>query len=1005
MGVLRNQEKSLLSQGDDFSMIRVMDSDSSYSKTSANSANETPREASLLALPLALLARLAVRAPITVIAFSVAFAIAGGFLAIEHLKLKTSRVDLINPESSFNRLWLGYLQEFGDDDEVIVVVSGEHNAEVIPVLDALTEQISAHSDTFGSILSGIDLSQIRRKALHYLGDDELATINHFVAESARLTGGRWDYLTLAHYLRMMLLRTQAQQQLAKNLLDPQLFSAEQINELKNTPRDMERFIASMERVFGSSGIKNVDATSYLSPWSDVSSEVWNDHPDIVALCSQEATSHFLFPTPRGVIGLVMLRITPSATQKENSFTYASEPIRQLRKIVGATHKRFPQTEIGITGMVVIENDEMQQSSVSMGKVTLISFFGVAIIFVAGFGGFRHAFIAVFTLLVGFGWTMIYITLGVGHLNILSMAFGVILIGLGIDFGIHYVSRYLQTRRSERSPTESLVQSARSVGPGVATGALTSAAAFFLVGQSEFTGIAELGIISAGGVLLCCLAAVFLLPALIQLIDSPRPQRHFGKPFNVAAAIAPFLHFPRLILLGTIIATIFLATHIPDVKYDHNLLNLHAEGEESVAWERRLLDLESGGKNTWYALSIADSRNELLERKKVFSEKYPELIIEEIVSFFPDSNAAKESKIKQIADTLQSLPEQPRAMLMPEVSACVQLLQQTKTQLSLDFATRSLAERIETLTQKLLALSPQQAAEFVATYQEMISRDLFTRLHTLRDMASPQPPTLHDLPQPLVARFISPNGKHLMRIYTKADIWNMDEMEKFVAKVRDVDPFATGSPLQTYEASRQMQRGYMTAAFYAFIAVCLILMLDLRSIRDTLFALSPMLLGTLQAAGILGWLDIPLNPANMIALPLILGIGIDDGVHVVHDARLQRGSYRLSPSTATSILMTSLTTMIGFGALMLATHQGLQSLGRVLVIGVTCAMLTSLLVLPAFLSLWRAEMYQEPPQKPDSIAQGKPEETSHSTPNNAVTEHPRTESLAATRTSRLKRRAA
>ena len=178
---------------------------------------------------------------------------------------------------------------------------------------------------------------------------------------------------------------------------------------------------------------------------------------------------------------------------------------------------------------------------------------------------------------------------------------------------------------------------------------------------------------------------------------------------------------------------------------------------------------------------------------------------------------------------------------------------------------------------------------------------------------------------------------------------MDELEQFVSDVKRIDPSVTGKPLQTYFASRQMQQSYIQAAIYALIAVFIVLMLDFRHLGYVLLVLVPVGMGTLMMFGTMGLMEIPLNPANMIVLPLILGIGIDDGVHVVHDFRSQPSGYSLNDSTATAILLTSLTTMIGFGSLMLASHLGLQSLGRVLTIGVSCCLFTSLIMLPALLS--------------------------------------------------------
>ncbi|MCO6457594.1 MAG: MMPL family transporter [Pirellulaceae bacterium] len=205
-----------------------------------------------------------------------------------------------------------------------------------------------------------------------------------------------------------------------------------------------------------------------------------------------------------------------------------------------------------------------------------------------------------------------------------------------------------------------------------------------------------------------------------------------------------------------------------------------------------------------------------------------------------------------------------------------------------------------------------------------------------------------MPAGLADRFVGRSGRHLLRVYARGDIWQREALERFVRDVERVDPRVTGHPVQTFYASRQMQDSYLHAACYSLLAVIAVLVLDFGRWRSALLALLPLGLGAVQTFGILGLLDLPLNPANMIVLPLILGIGIDDGVHVVHDFLRQRGRYRLNDSTAAAVLLTSATTMIGFGSLMLARHQGLQSLGQVLTIGVFCCLVNSLLVLPALL---------------------------------------------------------
>jgi predicted RND superfamily exporter protein len=179
---------------------------------------------------------------------------------------------------------------------------------------------------------------------------------------------------------------------------------------------------------------------------------------------------------------------------------------------------------------------------------------------------------------------------------------------------------------------------------------------------------------------------------------------------------------------------------------------------------------------------------------------------------------------------------------------------------------------------------------------------------------------------------------------------MDKLEAFVRDVESVDPQVTGHPVQTYYASRQMQQSYLHAALYSLLAVGIVVMIDFRSVRYMLLSLLPMGLGILATFGVLGFLDIALNPANLIALPLLLGMGLDNGIHLVHEYLQQPGRFRLTNSTATALLLTSLTTMVGFGVMIFARHQGIRSLGQALTIGMFCCLATSILILPPILAL-------------------------------------------------------
>ena len=881
------------------------------------SAERTPQtEPSPLSKPLGWLTRLVLRFPAPTLALAVAGVLAALALSGSRLGFRTSRLDLLNSESSYNRLWIDYIDEFGDEDDAVVVVEGADRELVVPVLEEISRALGRQDRLFHAVLHEVDLSKIRSKGLHYLRPDELLEIERFLHKVEPIVEGDWTRLNLGNMIGGMCARLDGD--------EPYPGGATRAASQAELARLSESLLAAL----GERG-------RYQSPWPEMSGSV---------ATISELNSEYLL-TNEGRLGFVLLRLAED--NDKDSFAQGSNAIDTLRRLIAQVEARHPETKIGLTGLPVMENDEMRVSRVSMMEASLLSLFGVACLFVAGFGGLRHPLMTVGALLLAMAWSFGYITLAVGHLNILSISFGVVLIGLGIDFGVHYVARYLQLHPTARSADEALVQTARSVGPGIVTGAVTTAIAFFTAGLTEFTGVAELGVIAGGGILLCLVAALTVLPAMIRLSDGKRFNQVLPAPLDIHGWLKPLLARPRLLLAATLTGTLLISLGMSRLWYDHNLLNLQPEGMESVELERKLL--HESDQSVWFALSIAESRQDLLRRKAQFLELSSVQRVEEIASLFPADHGQKLPIIQRIYQPLAELPERPPKIPVDPPADLGLVLARSQALLVGSPRTGRTQRQLEQVRQALRQMPVSECYSRLSDYQQRMAGDLLSRLYTLRAMANPEPPKLTDLPEGLVTRFVSHGGRYLLKIYSEGNIWDMDAMEKFVHDVRSVDPRATGNPLQTYEASRQMKRSYEQAGWYALAAVLVVLYVDFRSLRCTLLAMVPLGLGMLQLLGLLGLLNIPLNPANMIVLPLILGIGVDDGVHVVHDFRLQKGRYRMSPSTASAVLLTSLTTMVGFGSLMIASHQGLQSLGRVLTIGVSCCLFTSLVMLPALLT--------------------------------------------------------
>ena len=872
-------------------------------------------ESSLLGRPLKAATLLVTRFPVSTMVVSGLLAALALTYAQLGLKFNTSRDDLLNPKSEYNRRWLEYTHEFGEQEDVIVVVSGENRKAILPVLDEVATLLAREPKYFRSILHKVDSSKLRAKGLHYLEAKPLKEIESFLGQAQPVLQGDWAALNVGGQLAWF---------------------ATQLTE--GDPRQ------AMAALGGAQGEQQFQAIQVLATALGQAGPYRSPWPEIPGMASmQEDASGGYILANGDRVGMVMLWLAKS--DADNFAEYAGA-LGELRQIIAQVKSRHPETWIGLTGMPVMENDEMEASQSAMTQAGILSFVGVALLYVAGFGCVRHPLMALIALLVPMAWSFGYIVMSVGHLNILSAAFGTIVIGLGSDFGVYYIAQYLRLRGQKLQTREALLETARSAGRGITTGALSTSLAFFTIGLSDFPGIAELGIIAGGGILLCWVAAMTTLPAMIQWSDSKRPPWKAPAPLDIYAWMRPLTARPKLLLTVYVGVTIALATGIGRLWYDHNLLNMQAAGLESVELEKRLL--QQNDFSTSFAVSVAKNREDLLTRKAQFLKLPMVDSVKEIVSYIPGDAEAKRPIVERIHARLVNLPESvpPIPVVSPaNLERALGQLSQVMTMAQKTAETQAL-EQIRNLVR---ALPEQEYYRRLSAFQQSMAADLLGRLHASRAVAASEPPQFRDLPEGLVTRFVGKHGCYAMQIYTKADIWNMGAMEQFVKEVRSVDPEVTGNPLQIYEASRQMKWSYEKGALYGVITVLLVVYLDFRNFRMTLLALLPLVLSKLQLFGLMGLLNIPLNPANMIVLPLILGIGVDNGVHIVHDYLREPAPYRMSPSTGAAIVVNTLMNIVGFGGLMIASHRGLHSLGRVLTLGMACCMVSAI-VMPSLLRL-------------------------------------------------------
>jgi hopanoid biosynthesis associated RND transporter like protein HpnN len=950
----------------------------------------SPHERSAVRRLLRGLVSVVCRYPLMVVLLSLAVAGVSIWAAATRLQYKTQRDDLVSPHKEYQQRWRDYLAEFGDDDDIVVVVKGADRPRMEKALEALAARVQARPDLFDRLFYKVDLRSLRNRALMFLSTEEIQSIRHHLDDMGQLLKHgwiSWKLLTLSSLLQ------EAEQRTAK--MKPgvplRVGDEEFLTQLWNITRNAKEVI--------------IDPNRYKTPWGSLLARP-PEQKDLLA----EPQYFFSDPPGGSRTGETLAFLLVRPIKEQDSFTYALKSVSAIRHIVEETRPDYPGIEFGVTGLPVLETDEMAAADHDTRLASWLAIAGVTVLFFLVYRGIWYPLLTVATLLIGTAWAMGWLTLTVGHLNILSATFAVMLIGMG-DYGVLWVMRYEQARKRGADVRTALLHTVTHVAIGNLTAASTLALAFFAAMFADFQAVAELGWIAGCGVLLCAFACFTLLPALLMLFDRRKPRQNAecrmqkeddpegprqilplpNSAFcNLHSALEKDAWLPGLARRAGWVALAGLALTIGlgycawrGVYYDHNLLHLQAADLDSVKWELTLIEHTAGAN--WHAVSYTDTPREALALKARY-EKLPEVArVVEVASLVPPDQDTKIPLLSDIQQRLHNLPQRGQTIahakpdsphLLARLANLAEKLQPlagsacnargAPTTLLTD-----LRESVWSLHMQILLLPTATVEKRLQEFEQRLAGDLAEDLHRLREVATPQPIELADLPPALRDRYVGKSGKWLLRVFARESLWEFPQLEQFTQQIHAVDPTATGKPFGTVEGLRAMKNGLQRAGIYAFLVIVAVLWIDFRSWKHTAIAIAPLVLAVLFSLGILGLFGVPLNPANMIAFPLILGVGVDNGVHILHDYLLRRRPHPTLPhvggeqgggisyAIGRGVLVKALTTMIGFGTLMLASERGLAGLGLILTLGVGCSMLTALLFLPAVLHL-RARRRMPPP---------------------------------------------
>jgi len=623
----------------------------------------------------------------------------------------------------------------------------------------------------------------------------------------------------------------------------------------------------------------------------------------------------------------------------------------------------PDVSVRITGDVALSFEEMEVVKREASAAGLASFVLVGVILFAGLRSARLVLATLVTLLAGLSLTAGFAALAVGHFNMISVAFAVLFIGLGVDFGIHVCVRYRELRTEGRGHEPALQGTARDVGTSLALCAATTAIGFFAFVPTDFVGVAELGIISGGGMLISLVCTLTLLPAVLSVGSRPSRLGRTPRPVWTGALVALPVRFPRTVRAVALALGVGSVLLLPQARFDNNPLNVRDPSAESVRTLRELI--EDGARSPWSLNAVAP---DLASAERLAAELRRLDTVDRVVTlsdFVPEEQGEKLAIIEDLALFLTPLDPPGEASTAPaeDLEALRHLRDEARrlaeTEDDPDVAAESRARSAElraALDRYLGTLEGRDAVAVAASLdalEESLLESLPEQLRILESALSAGRVTLENLPDALLSQMVSRDGRVRVQILPSGDLSDHEELAAFVDSVQRVAPDVAGSAAEMVESGRAVVRSLRQALLTALAAVTLLVFALWRRVTDTALVLVPLALAASLTVASAVLLEIPFNFADVIVLPLLLGIGVDSAIHLVHRARATGDAGNLlATSTARAVGYSALTTIASFGTMGFATHQGLATLGQLLTLGVGYTLLCNLVVLPALIPLRR-----------------------------------------------------
>ncbi|MBW2372226.1 MAG: MMPL family transporter [Deltaproteobacteria bacterium] len=857
---------------------------------------------------------LTTRRPGTVAGLLGAVTLVLGVYAATHLGINTDYKLMMSEDVPFRRTWEDFARHFPTlDDSLLIVIDAQTPEQAREAADTLAARLDANREQFREVVVPGAGSFFERNGLLYRSPEELEGLVDRVAE--------------------------VQPILAELTRDPSVSNLARIVRLGLEQEDSET--RDWAAIFDRIGHATVAA--------------YEEHPVRVSWEDVVLMGSALDPDPRRVI------VAEPVLDYEKVFA-AAEPVEAIRAAAveeGLTPERG--VSVRVTGNPALSYEEMSNLIWDVLVAGSFSIVFIAGLLYASLRSWRLVFASITNLVVGLIWTAAFAAVAVGRLNLVSIAFAVLFVGLGIDFAIHTAVHYEELRRRGLAHRDALGSSLEGVGAALTICTVTTAIGFFAFAPTQFRGVAELGLIAGVGMFVIFFLTVTLFPTLIELWvrgkdDWPREEGRSGLAVLGVAERRPVptLGVALLLLAGCVWL-------VPQVSFQSNVVKMRDPGTESVqAFE----DLLARAQTTPWQVDLLAPDLDAAQALSARLRELPEVDrAVTLADYIPADQEEKLAIIEDLAYMLdvpagessgERLPAEEQIAALRELHDFLGRREWLESSPS-PFAASAvrLRDRLAEFLVRVESDPEQEAA--LKSLEEILLGGLPAQLERLRQATRPQPFGREDLPAEITRRMLAEDGSARVQVFPSANLSEPGSLEIFVDAVQRISPEATGLAAHIVEFSRATSSSLRQALSISLGLVTLLLLALWRRPLEVGLALAPLCLGAALTCSFMVLVGMPFNFSNVIVIPLLLGMGVDSGIHLVHRSLHRHAEDPpgglAATHTARAVFYSALTTVTSFGSLAFSSHRGLSDLGVLLVVGMLLTLACNLLVLPALIRLY------------------------------------------------------